>query len=35
MPAVLPDGRLELSEKWEWTCDDYSKGESILTEMSL
>ena len=35
MPAVLSDGRLELSEKWEWTCDDYSKGESILTEMSL
>lgn len=27
------DGKLILSETWEWTCDDYSKGKSILEEI--
>ena len=27
-------GKLILNEKWEWTCDDFSKGESILEEIS-
>jgi len=25
--------KLSLSEKWEWTCDDYSKGTSKLKEL--
>ena len=25
--------KLILNEKWEWTCDDYSKGESTLEEI--
>jgi len=29
----LNGDNLILSEKWEWTCDDYSKGESILEEI--
>ncbi len=29
----LKDDKLILKEKWEWTCDDYSKGESELTEI--
>lgn len=27
------DGKIVLMEKWEWTCDDYSMGESILHEV--
>ena len=26
-------GKLILKESWEWTCDDFSKGESILEEI--
>jgi len=29
----MKDGKLILKEKWEWSCDDYSKGESILEEI--
>lgn len=29
----LKDERLILKEKWEWTCDDYSKGKSELEEI--
>ncbi len=29
----MKDGKLILKEKWEWTCDDYSKGESKLEEI--
>ncbi|GAB5408993.1 MAG: hypothetical protein BalsKO_13580 [Balneolaceae bacterium] len=28
------DEKLILKEIWEWTCDDYSKGESVLKEIS-
>lgn len=28
------DSRIRLKEKWEWTCDDYSKGNSELEEIS-
>jgi hypothetical protein len=31
-PGILPDGRLWLHEKWQWTCGDRSKGESIIEE---
>ena len=25
--------KLSLNENWEWTCNDYSKGTSILIEL--
>lgn len=31
-PEVLPDGRLRLHEKWQWTCGDLSSGESVIEE---
>lgn len=27
------NGKIELSEQWEWTSGDYSKGESLLVEV--
>lgn len=33
MPKLLDDGRLRVYETWEWTCKDFSKGESIIEEM--
>lgn len=33
VPTVLEDGKIELSEKWEWTSGDYSEGESLLVEV--
>ena len=32
-PEVLPDGRLRLHEKWQWTSGDNSKGESVIEEI--
>lgn len=32
-PEVLPDGRLRLHEKWQWTSGDLSGGESIVEEV--
>lgn len=32
-PEVLPDGRIRLHEKWQWTCGDNSSGESIIEEI--
>ena len=32
-PTVLPDGRLRLHEKWQWTCNDFSGGESVVEEI--
>lgn len=32
-PQVLPDGRLRLYERWQWTCGDYSSGESMIEEV--
>ena len=31
-PEIV-DGLIRLHEKWEWTCGDYSKGESIIEEI--
>ncbi|MDY8135369.1 cupin domain-containing protein [Aquimarina sp. 2201CG5-10] len=25
--------KIQLHEKWQWTCDDFSKGESVLEEI--
>ncbi|MEB3345167.1 n-acetylglutamate synthase [Aquimarina gracilis] len=27
------EDKIELHEKWEWTCKDFSKGKSILIEV--
>ena len=32
-PELLPNGRIRLHEKWQWTCGDMSKGESVIEEM--
>ncbi len=32
-PEMLPDGRLRLHERWQWTSGDRSKGESIVEEV--
>ncbi|HEX8636465.1 MAG TPA: hypothetical protein VF692_00270 [Pyrinomonadaceae bacterium] len=31
-PEILSDGRIRLYEKWQWTCGDYSEGESMIEE---
>jgi hypothetical protein len=31
-PEILPDGRIRLFENWQWTCGDFSKGESVIEE---
>ncbi len=33
IPELLPDGRIRLHEKWQWTCGDQSSGESIIEEV--
>jgi hypothetical protein len=32
-PEILPDGRIRLHEKWQWTSGDFSSGESIVEEL--
>lgn len=31
-PEQTEDGRLRLKEYWQWTCRDFSSGESMLVE---
>ncbi len=33
VPEVLPNGKLRLHEKWQWTCKDFSKGISTVEEI--
>lgn len=33
MPELLPDGRIRLHEKWQWTSGDLSSGESVIEEI--
>lgn len=33
VPELLPNGKLRLHEKWQWTSGDMSKGESIVEEI--
>lgn len=33
IPEQLPDGRIRLHEKWQWTSGDESYGESVLEEI--
>lgn len=32
VPTVRENGKIELSEQWEWTSGDFSEGESLLVE---
>jgi len=29
----LVNGKIRLHEKWRWTCNDYSNGESVIEEI--
>ena len=31
-PEIMPNGKIRLHEKWQWTCGDYSKDESVAEE---
>ena len=31
-PEILPNGKIRLHERWEWTSGDKSKGTSIIDE---
>lgn len=33
IPELLPDGRLRLHERWQWTSGDESSGESVIEEV--
>lgn len=33
-PERLPDGRIRLHEKWQWTSGDLSAGESVVEEIA-
>jgi len=30
---LLASGKLRLHESWQWTCDDHSRGESVVEEV--
>jgi len=32
-PELLPNGKIRLHEKWQWTCGDMSAGESVIEEV--
>jgi hypothetical protein len=32
-PRLLPTGKIQLHEQWQWTCGDRSKGESVIEEV--
>ena len=34
VPTVLENGKMELSEQWEWISGECSKGEFLLMETS-
>jgi hypothetical protein len=34
-PELLPDGRIRLNEKWQWTSGDLSTGESAIEEAKI
>lgn len=33
-PERLPDGRIRLHERWQWTSGDQSSGESVVEEVA-
>lgn len=32
-PEMLPNGKIRLHEKWQWTSGDRSEGESVIEEV--
>ena len=32
-PEITEDGTIKLHEKWQWTCGDFSTGQSVLVEI--
>ncbi|WP_198931711.1 n-acetylglutamate synthase [Labilibacter marinus] len=34
-PDLLPNGKLRIIEDWQWTCNKFEKGRSILEEIDL
>ena len=32
-PEILENGKIRLHEKWQWTCKDFSGGESVIEEI--
>ncbi|MDP5140659.1 MAG: n-acetylglutamate synthase [Spirosomaceae bacterium] len=32
-PEILPNGKIRLHEKWQWTSGDKSSGESVVEEV--
>ena len=32
-PELLPDGRMRLHEKWQWTSEEQSSGQSVIEEI--
>lgn len=32
-PEILETGKVRLHEKWQWTCGDFSSGESVVEEI--
>ena len=33
IPEILPNGKIRLHEKWQWTSGDFSEGNSIIEEL--
>lgn len=33
VPEILPNGKIRLYEKWQWTSGDFSAGESVVEEI--
>ncbi|MDH5751284.1 MAG: n-acetylglutamate synthase [Deltaproteobacteria bacterium] len=33
VPERLPDGRIRLSEYWQWTCGNLEQGRSVIEEV--
>ena len=33
VPQILDNGKIELSEKWQWLNGDKSEGKSVVVEM--
>jgi hypothetical protein len=32
-PEITANGKIRLHEKWQWTCNDFSRGESVVEEI--
>jgi len=34
-PKILPNGKIQITEHWQWTCKNFAKGTSILEEIDI